>query len=257
MYIDRLGHLYLLQGKFEESKRIWEQGLGIVKEIGEKSLDSLLHSKIAWTHLKSGNPAAAVKECEEAIRLAVETENLPDQRDALHCKGYALLELGSIDAAQKIAKELKELIKNGVNRKSIKYYYYLMGLIERKKGNLSGAISYFKQAIAQEPYQHSFIFYSEQAKHIEPLASAYYESGDLEKAAEEYKKILSLTLGRLYHGDIYAKAFYMLGKIYEQQGDIVKAIERYEKFLDLWKDADPGIAEVEDARERLAELKSQ
>ncbi len=36
-----------------------------------------------------------------------------------------------------------------------------------------------------------------------------------------------------------------------------KALEHYKKFLDLWKDADPGIAEAEDAKKRLAGLISQ
>jgi len=48
----------------------------------------------------------------------------------------------------------------------------------------------------------------------------------------------------------------MLGKIHEQMGDTAKAIEHYEKFLTLWKDADPGFPEVEEARKRLAGLKS-
>jgi hypothetical protein len=42
-----------------------------------------------------------------------------------------------------------------------------------------------------------------------------------------------------------------------KNGNTAKAIEHYEKFLTLWKDADPGIAEVDDARERLAGLKTE
>jgi hypothetical protein len=32
---------------------------------------------------------------------------------------------------------------------------------------------------------------------------------------------------------------------YKYTGQKAKALQHYEKFLDLWKDADPGMAEVE------------
>jgi tetratricopeptide (TPR) repeat protein len=87
------------------------------------------------------------------------------------------------------------------------------------------------------------------------LASAYYEEKNLDKAREYYEKISVLTYGRLWYGYQYAKSFHRLGKICEEQEDTAGAIEYYAKFLDLWKDADPGLAEVDDARVRLAALK--
>jgi len=63
-----------------------------------------------------------------------------------------------------------------------------------------------------------------------------------------------LTYGRFYWGDIYAKSFYNLGMIYERQGQKDSARENYRKFLDLWKDADPGLPEVAEAKARLARM---
>jgi len=114
-------------------------------------------------------------------------------------------------------------------------------------GTPSKAADFFGRACGRLDFEGDAFFF-------DPLARALYESGDLDKARKEYEKITLLTLGRLYHGDIYAKAFYMLGKIAEQQGDKAHARENYRKFLDLWKDADPGLPEVPDAKARLAVL---
>ena len=78
--------------------------------------------------------------------------------------------------------------------------------------------------------------------------------GGIEKAQAEFEKITSGLVNRYSHGDIYARSFHELGKIYEQKGWNGKAIEQYEKFLGLWKNADPGIEEVEDAKKRLNAL---
>ena len=47
---------------------------------------------------------------------------------------------------------------------------------------------------------------------------------------------------------------YYIAPLYEKQGNKVKAIENYTKSVDRWKNSDPGIQEIEDARKRLAVL---
>jgi len=63
-----------------------------------------------------------------------------------------------------------------------------------------------------------------------------------------------LTFSRIWDGDIYAKSFYMMGRIYERMGKKDEAVEQYSRFLELWKDADTGIFEVGDARNRIETL---
>jgi len=253
---DRLGALNVSKGKLTEAKKQATDGIKLAEELGEKGWKAGFHLNLVYAHLSSGQPEIALEECDKALSAALELESFGWQRGALYFKGLTLLEMGALDEAQRAANDLKELIEKGMNRKAMRDYHHLLGRIQLERENFSRAIENFEKAISLLANQQG-PGYDQHAFFIEPLASAYYRSGDLEQAEEQYKKIISLTSGRIFNGDIYAKSFYMLGKIFEQKGWKGKAIEHYEKFLDLWKDADPGIAEVEDAKKRMTGLKSQ
>jgi tetratricopeptide (TPR) repeat protein len=249
--LDRLANLYALQGRFEKPKEMADQGIELSERIGQSIWKSLWHSKLADLQIASKNPEEALKEAEEEWNASAEVEYLAGQRGALIHKVMAYLDIGSIEEANQEAEKLKTMIEEGLNQKRMRSYFYLMGKIEINRDNFPKAIEYIKRALSLTSYGPL----SKPASMINSLALAYYKSGDLEKARDEYERITTLTTGRLEYGHLYAKSFYMLGKIHEELNNKAQAIENYQRFLDLWEDADPGFPEVEDAKKRLVALR--
>jgi tetratricopeptide (TPR) repeat protein len=255
---DGLWALYLSQGNFEKSIEQTKRAIDLAKQMGQSWWESIFHRNLAYLYLRTGDLEEALNESQKAWDSVGNMDRLVLQRLALYFRGLTYVEMESLALAQKTAEELKELIEKGLNTKAMRYYDHLMGTIELKRNNVSESLEYFREALSLLSYQsQSEISYANAyALFHDSIASAYYLAGDFEKAREKYETITALTLGRMYYGDVYAKSFYMLGRIFEQQGNTAKAIEHYEKFLNLWKDADPGIAEIEDSKSRLAELQS-
>ena len=89
------------------------------------------------------------------------------------------------------------------------------------------------------------------------LARAYLKKGNVDGAIAVYEKKITFDPQSKERRLIHPKYHYLLGKLYEEKGEKAKAIEQYEVFLEFWKDADPGQPELEDAKKRLASLRSQ
>jgi len=86
------------------------------------------------------------------------------------------------------------------------------------------------------------------------LARAYHQSGRLDQAIAEYERLIEFVPGEKDWHLIHPIYYLLLGRLYEEKGMTAQAVAQYEQFLDLWKDADPGLPEVADARERLKAL---
>jgi predicted Zn-dependent protease len=74
------------------------------------------------------------------------------------------------------------------------------------------------------------------------------------EAASEFQKILSHR-GMVINEPIGALAHLGLARAYAMEGDITEAKAAYQDFLTLWKDADPDIPVLKQARSEYAKLK--
>jgi hypothetical protein len=82
---------------------------------------------------------------------------------------------------------------------------------------------------------------------------AYLAAHQGKEAAAEFQKILNHR-GIVLNEPIGALAHLQLGRAYAMSGDSAKARAAYEDFLTLWKDADPDIPVLQQAKAEYAKL---
>ncbi len=257
-----LGELSLLRGRFKEAEAQVGQAIQLTEAAGDKASLSRLYGLLAYIRLRRGNPAAALEASVRALESGDKSmDPFGATRMAWHLRGLSQLAMGDSGAALGTAKELEALTARDFNPRANSNYFHLVGSIETGRGNFDQAVKSFKDAASMLPAQNQDDLSGFKDMHrrtifLDSVAEAYYRGGNLAEARRWSETLAALTVGRHHWGDLYVKAFYRLGRISEEEGRTDEAAAHYRKFLALWRDADAGLPEVEDARKRLAALKA-
>jgi serine/threonine protein kinase/tetratricopeptide (TPR) repeat protein len=240
-----LAFVPIYQGKLDEALKTLDDGLAADRMEQEGGMSKARkHSLKASILLEKGSFDSAIKEGEKA--LDIWQQMYPENK----IWGYRLVQLlaeaGRIEEAEQAAKTLRTNIGEDVEGR-ICYWWYAQGCVDFFKGHLDESIVNLEKAA-----EHIDEFFANYM-----LARAFLKSGRLDKAVTLLEKMLSkYGEGRVASEIRAVKAYYLLGLAYQRSGWNSRAIEQYEKFLEIWKDSDPGIPEFEDAKQRLAALKT-
>jgi tetratricopeptide (TPR) repeat protein len=247
-----MSHLHLLQGQYNKCMDEIIEGITQSQKSNLKQHESKFMLFLAYLKLRLNRLAEALDVINQAMEIALEFNRVKEQKLALHLRGLAYLKMKQMDEAKKTGDQLKQLIEETENKKHMRHYYHLMGMIALENNQANKSIEDFTKAVSLLPSEVYDL--QDQSFYIDSLASAYYKTGNIEEAEKHSVRIVSLTWGLVQYGDIYARSFYWLGKIFQEKGLANEAIEHYKKFLSLWRDADSGHEETADAKEQLAVL---
>jgi tetratricopeptide (TPR) repeat protein len=237
----------LSQGKYDLALKILGQGIA-ADELDKLHIQQMMkYEEVAHIHVEKKEFGRALEYGQRMVKLVAEVypEILPVVKPLY---GYFLVKAGELDSAQKISDEVGEALKDGSDtEKSL--WYFLRFMIKYASGDMDQALKEIGEQAERERNDLKIRYW---------LAVTYLESDMIGEAVQEFERLSNWNiLSRARNPLLSSKIPYFLGVCYEKSGWEKRAIEKYEEFLDIWKDADPGIPEVEDAKARLRKLRVQ
>ncbi|UCD64448.1 MAG: tetratricopeptide repeat protein, partial [Candidatus Zixiibacteriota bacterium] len=243
-----LGRLLIMQGRLKEAlvqlKRATEQG----ELDGVTDWENYSWQGYLYTELKLVDSILATSRREfDILRDAYE-----GSREGLSYMWLVsnLVRIGALDEARRVYESWTVRDDQWEDR----YWNILVrASLESGEGNFERAAGMVDSIILLISTRTPWIyFYSSHSK-----GRYLFEAGKYDAAIDAFESIRTVYgRGRFGCPLEAVKLHYYLGRSYEATGRTDKAIAQYEEFLEWWKNADPGLELIDDARQRLAELKA-
>jgi eukaryotic-like serine/threonine-protein kinase len=225
------------------------------REFSRRAVDSALHANAKET-AALWQVNAALREAEfgnkgPAQQDALAALALTPGRDVMSAAALAVARAGDTERAQ----QLSERLNRDFPQNTIVQGYWLpatRAAIEMNEKNSAKAVMVLQNAIAYEfsqaqPFQLGMLY------PVYLRGQAYLLGRQGKEAAAEFQKIIDHR-GIVLNFPLGALARVGLGRAYVLQGDSANARSAYQEFLTLWKDADPNIPILKEAKAEYAKL---
>jgi tetratricopeptide (TPR) repeat protein/tRNA A-37 threonylcarbamoyl transferase component Bud32 len=240
-----LAYLDLYEGRFSRARDRLEDAV-LLHEAGQELLSATrVHIILALVLDTQGDRRAARTHLERAAALVDPQESLTWIMARL---GIAYVRLGNPGEAARILEQVRARTDRG-SRRQRSLLHQLEGEIELATGDAERAIELLQLADSEH----------RDATTMESLAHAYSTAGRTGEAIAAYEEVIAkqhLALGwepQLSWLDAHRR----LAEAYRERGDTEQALATIRALLELWREADPDIRLLTQARRLEAALRTR
>jgi len=233
-------------GRVKDAEELTRQAMESAEREGGKE-------KAATFLATSGIREALFGNAEEARRRATLAMEPSGWIDAQYASALALAFARDTGGARELAEALGKRFPEAT---SVRFNYLptLRAKLALNRGNVSEALEALRGAAPYELGRSTFSDYVWNGLYPAFVrGEAFLAAHQSSEAAAEFQKILDHR-GIVWNAPIGALAHLQLGRAYAMAGDTIKARAAYSDFLTLWKDADPDIPILKQAKAEYAKL---
>ena len=227
-------------GRLHKGRELTQRAIESARRNDNEEAAALYQVNAAWTEADYGN-------LERARRGTVAALAERANRDLQTFAAITLARAGDSTRAQALADDLAKRFPLDTLRLGGHWLPTIRAAIEINRNNPAKAIEILSATSTLELSWEGLY-----AVYLRGLAYLLQRQG--REAATEFQKLLDHR-GLVGNSAIGALAHLQLGRAYAMQGETPKARAAYQDFLTLWKDADPDIPILTQAKAEYSKLK--